>query len=200
MSEKEIRHFQLDNIEVRKDDDNKIESFEGYVVKYDTRSHFLGFYETVDKRAFDNTLKEDNNIFALYNHDWDKPLASTRNKSLELSTDDTGLRFKLTPKANTSFMKDVRELVNSGELRGMSFGFRVRDDEWTTKDGHDYRTLKDVDIAEITLTHRPAYESSEVSIRSYEDYKAEKEQEEQRNKDLELLKLQFKLFKLKQQI
>ena len=190
MNDKEIRHFQLDDIEVRKDDDNKIESFEGYVVKYDTRSHFLGFYETVDKRAFDNTLQSDNNIFALFNHDWDKPLASTRNKSLELTTDDTGLKFKLTPKANTSFMNDVRELVNSGELRGMSFGFRVKDDEWTTKDGYDYRTLKDVDVAEITLTHRPAYESSEVSIRSYEDYKEEKEQQEQRNQELELLKLQ----------
>src|SRR5699024_4887775 len=165
MSEKEIRHFQLDNIEVRKEDD-KVQSFEGYVVRFNTRSHYLGFYEKVDKRAFDNTLEREDNIFALFNHDWDKPLASTRNKSLELFTDDEGLRFRLTPKANKSFMNDVRELVDSGELRGMSFGFVVNEDEWESRDGEDYRTLKDVDVMEVTLTHRPAYESSEVSLRS----------------------------------
>lgn len=201
MTEQEMRHFQIDNIEVRKNDNDEVESFEGYVVKFDTRSHYLGFYEKVDKRAFDNTLKKDNNIFALFNHDWSKPLASTRNKSLELYTDKEGLRFKLSPKAKTTFLRDVRELVDSGELRGMSFGFIVNDDDWETRDGEDYRTLKDVDVAEITLTHNPAYESSEVNIRSHENYKEEKRKaKEKRDADLELLKLKSNLLKMKYNI
>lgn len=198
MNEKEIRH--IEDIEIRATKENDTVSLSGYVVKFDTRSHFLGFYETVDKRAFDKSLKSDNNIFALYNHDWNQILGSTRNDSLKLTTDDTGLRFELTPKANTTFMKDVVELVNSGELRGCSFGFRVKDDDWTTKDGTDYRTLKDVELMECTLTALPAYESSEVSNRSYEAYKQEREQEEQRNKDLALLQLQLDLIKLKNKI
>src|SRR5699024_4707879 len=168
----------------------------GYVVRFNTRSHYLGFYEKVDKRAFDNTLEREDNIFALFNHDWDKPLASTRNKSLELFTDDEGLRFRLTPKANTSFMNDVRELVNSGELRGMSFGFIVNEDEWESRDGEDYRTLKDVDVAEVTLTHRPAHESSEVSLRSYEAFKEEQRKEKQKEDDLQLLRLKSNLIKM----
>lgn len=190
MAQKETRF--IEDIEIRANKEEDTISLSGYVVKFDTRSHFLGFYETVDKRAFDRTIKEDNNVYALFNHDWDKPLASTRNGTLELSTDDVGLRFKLTPKANTSYMRDIVELVNSGELRGCSFGFKASDDDWTTKDGYDYRTLKDVDLLEVTLTPVPAYESSQVSVRSYDKYK-----EEQRKQELELLKLQLDLIKLK---
>src|SRR5699024_7534781 len=89
-----------------------------------------------------------------------------------------------------------RELVDSGELRGMSFGFVVNEDEWETRDGEDYRTLQDVDVMEVTLTHRPAYESSEVSLRSYEAFKAEQRKEKQKEDDLELLRLKSNLIKM----
>lgn len=190
--ELEKRHFQLDEIETRMADD-KVVSFSGYVVKFGKPSVDMGFTEYVDKRAFDNTLKDDDhNIFALYNHDWDKPLASTRNGTLKLWADERGLQFELTPKADTSFMRDVKELVESGELRGCSFGFRVNKDKWETRDGKDYRILLDVDLFEVTLTSNPAYQSSEISTRSYDEYKQQKEQQ---SEELELLKTELDLLK-----
>lgn len=169
MNDIELRSHQVEEVRVNKTDDSI--TLEGYVAKFNSRSRFMGFYEEIDKRAFDNTLKNNNNIFALYNHDWDKVLASTRNGTLELNADDTGLRFVLKPSANTSFMNDVKELVDSGELRGMSFGFITRDDEWRSESGVDVRTLKDIDLKEVTLTPIPAYESTEVALRSYEAFK-----------------------------
>lgn len=189
--QKEVRHLQIDEIRTQKTDDEVL-SFSGYVVKFGEPSEDLGFIEYVDRNAFTNTLADENkNIFALYNHDWDKPIASVRNGSLELSVDDTGLAFTITPKANTTYLRDVIELVNSGELQGMSFGFRVLDDEWETRDGKDVRTLKDIDLFEVTLTANPAYQSSEVVCRSHEEYKeqAQRELDKQNTKRKLLLEL-----------
>ena len=175
MSKMEIRKHDVQELRIEQQDDTV--TLHGYVTKYNERSQFMGFYEQVDKRAFDNTLKNDNNVFALYNHDWNKILGSTRNGTLKLETDDIGLKFTLQPKANTSFLNDARELVDSGELRGMSFGFIVKEDDWESRDGHDIRTLKDVDLREVTLTAIPAYESSEVALRSYQDYIGKNEEQ-----------------------
>ena len=175
MSKMEIRKHEVQELRIEQQDDTV--TLHGYVTKYNERSQFMGFYEQVDKRAFDNTLKNDNNVFALYNHDWNKILGSTRNGTLKLETDDIGLKFTLQPKANTSFLNDARELVDSGELRGMSFGFIVKEDDWESRDGHDIRTLKDVDLREVTLTAIPAYESSEVALRSYQDYIGKNEEQ-----------------------
>lgn len=175
MSKMEIRKHDVQELRIEQQDDTV--TLHGYVTKYNERSQFMGFYEQVDKKAFDNTLKNDNNVFALYNHDWNKILGSTRNGTLKLETDDIGLKFTLQPKANTSFLNDARELVDSGELRGMSFGFIVKEDDWESRDGHDIRTLKDVDLREVTLTAIPAYESSEVALRSYQDYIGKNEEQ-----------------------
>lgn len=175
MNEIEIRQVSLDTIETRSEEDSL--TLSGYVAKFDSRSEFMGFYEEIDKRAFDKTLKRGDNIFALYNHDWNKVLGSTRNQSLELEKDSTGLKFTLTPKAKTTFMNDLRELVESGELRGMSFGFVVKNDEWISKKGEDIRVLKDIELKEVTFTPIPAYESSEVALRSYQAFKDEVKQD-----------------------
>ena len=175
MSKMEIRKHEVQELRIEHQDDTV--TLHGYVTKYNERSQFMGFYEQVDKKAFDNTLKNDNNVFALYNHDWNKILGSTRNGTLKLETDDIGLKFTLQPKANTSFLNDARELVDSGELRGMSFGFIVKEDDWESRDGQDIRTLKDVDLREVTLTAIPAYESSEVALRSYQDYIGKNEEQ-----------------------
>lgn len=175
MSKMEIRKHEVQELRIEQQDDTV--TLHGYVTKYNERSQFMGFYEQVDKKAFDNTLKNDNNVFALYNHDWNKILGSTRNGTLKLETDDIGLKFTLQPKANTSFLNDARELVDSGELRGMSFGFIVKEDDWESRDGQDIRTLKDVDLREVTLTAIPAYESSEVALRSYQDYIGKNEEQ-----------------------
>ena len=175
MSKMEIRKHEVQELRIEQQDDTV--TLHGYVTKYNERSQFMGFYEQVDKKAFDNTLKNDNNVFALYNHDWNKILGSTRNGTLKLETDDIGLKLTLQPKANTSFLNDARELVDSGELRGMSFGFIVKEDDWESRDGHDIRTLKDVDLREVTLTAIPAYESSEVALRSYQDYIGKNEEQ-----------------------
>lgn len=181
MSEVEQRFYVENELRTLTVDDKTV--IEGYAAKFNERSQFMGFYEQIDRRAFDESLAEQANIFALYNHNHDKPLGSTRNGTLELITDDIGLRFKIIPKANTSYLKDVKELVDNGEIRGMSFGFIAMEDDWKDEGGVSVRTLKNVSLKEITITPYPAYESSEVALRSMNKFKDEiKNEQEARQK------------------
>ena|SRR5699024_485975 len=195
MVDKEIRH--LKGIEVRDSEETNVPTFEGYVTRFNSVGSVGDFHEQINERAFDNSLKSNNNIFILYNHSWDHILGSTRNESLKLYKDNDGLRFKFTPKADTSYLRDIKELVKNNEISGMSFGFRVNEDTWKTdEEGRDVRTVLDVDLMEVTITPIPFYSSSEVSLRSYEAFKEEQRKAKQTEDDLQLLRLKSNLIKM----
>ena len=185
----ETRSIILNNIETRQEEDNYI--IEGYINKYNSRSQFMGFFEEVEKGAFDRSLSTRDFIPALYNHDSSKILGSTRSKSLMLESDEIGLKYSLRINKNISYANDVFELVKSGDVEGCSFGFICTKDEWTTlEDGTSLRTIKEVDLLEVTITPFPAYLDSNASCRSYDKYLNTKENELTKRKlqiELELL-------------
>lgn len=188
---KEIRKIYVDSIELRALDDNSM-VIEGYITKFNTRSQYMGFFEQVSPTAFSKTLADGHNIFAMYNHDDDKILGSTKTNSLQLSVDNIGLRFSLNINPNISYAKDVYELVKTKEVEGCSFGFITNEDDWTMQsDGTDLRTLLDVTLIEVTITPFPAYLDSEASTRSWEQHK--KDLENNKNNELRLRKLKLEL-------
>jgi len=63
-------------------------------------------------------------VHALYEHNYTQLLGLTNFGTLVLSDDDTGLRFELTP-PNLQLGNHVLELVERGDICGMSFGFRA---------------------------------------------------------------------------
>ncbi|MFD2681209.1 HK97 family phage prohead protease [Bacillus seohaeanensis] len=189
--QKEIRKIDVESIEVNS---NEEESFliEGYINKFNTRSQFMGFFEQVDKNAFNRTLADGHNIFGLYNHDSSKILGSTKTNSLQLFVDDIGLRFSLNINPNVSYAKDTYELVRSGDVEGCSFGFYVTDDDWDyLEDGTELRVIKDLELIEVTITPFPAYLTSEASCRSYEEFK--QEVKEQKNRELKQRQIAIEL-------
>ena len=189
MQEKEFRNIPL-NI-VSKDKENKDELIlEGYINKYNTRSEFMGFFEEIERGAFNKSIESDTFIPMLYNHDDDKILGSTRSGTLKLISDDVGLKFTLKMNPNISYTRDVYELIKSGDVKGCSFGFIVNQDEWRTLDnGADLRIIKELTLYEVTITPYPAYKASEVSCRSYNDFIANKEKQEKE----ELLKRKLEI-------
>lgn len=197
VKEKEFRNILGINI---KENDTEINDLiiEGYINKYNTRSEYMGFFEEIEKGAFDKSLNENEFIPMLYNHDGDKILGSTRSGTLNLSSDDIGLKFELKINPKVSYAKDVYELVKSGDIRGCSFGFFVNKDEWKTLDnGINLRIIKDLTLNEVTITPYPAYKTSEASCRSFNNFKAieQKKKEdmilkEKIEMELELIQLQ----------
>jgi HK97 family phage prohead protease len=97
-----------------------------------------GWTESVDKRAFDVTLREKPDLHLLINHEG-MPLARTKSGTLQLSTDGKGLRVK-APNLDRRD-PDVQRLevkMQRGDMDEMSFAFRVKNDVWnsdeTTRD------------------------------------------------------------------
>ena len=129
--QKEIRKFITTDLKTRTEENSSERIISGYINKFNTRSQFMGFYEEVDNGAFDKTLADGHNIYAMYNHNSDKILGSSRSGSLKLNVDNVGLHFELRINPNISYASDIAELVKSGDLEGCSFGFWVTDDEWT---------------------------------------------------------------------
>ena len=77
-------------ISIREDPtDSDVMAIKGYVVKFNERSHLLydEWYERVAKGAFAKSLEE-NTIKALWNHNSDIVLGSTKSKTLKLEEDD----------------------------------------------------------------------------------------------------------------
>lgn len=189
--EKEIRQLVVENIETRAlEDGNMI--IEGYVATFNSKSKFMGFYEVIDARAFDSTLSDGHNIFMLYNHDWDKPLADTETNTLSLSVDNIGLRFSLTLDKSISYSIDAYNLVRKKLIKGCSFGFITNNESWSTNENfEDIRILLDVTLLECTLTPIPAYNQTSADVRSYKEYKDN--QNEEKNNEIRKRKLLLEL-------
>ncbi|MCM3792501.1 HK97 family phage prohead protease [Priestia megaterium] len=187
--QKELRQIDIESIETRATETDKY-VIEGYINKFGHKSQFMGFFEQVDRNAFNRTLAQGHNIFGMYNHSSDKILGSTKTGSLTLSVDEVGLRFSLKINPKISYANDVYELVRSGDVEGCSFGFYVLEDEWSIQeDGTELRTILDLELLECTITPHPAYLDSEASIRSYVLFKSKQEDEIEQQKQEEQRKL-----------
>jgi HK97 family phage prohead protease len=193
---KEFRNTVLDKVKIDLiEEEKKIVS--GYVNKFNDLSEDLGFFESVKAGAFKRSLESGKNILALFDHDTSKILGSTGSETLILKEDDTGLYFELSLNEKLSYTRDILELIEMKALGNCSFGFLVKEDEWEVKDGVYYRNLLDIELMEITLTGLPAYQSSEFSLRSLENFKQGKEQEKMKELETRKLKLTLELMKLK---
>ena len=68
--------------------------------------------------------------------------------------------------SKTSYGKDYYELIKDGILRNMSFGFNVIKDSWKQgKNGILERSIKDLNLFEVSVVTNPAYPQSNLSAR-----------------------------------
>ena len=80
--------------------------------------------------------------------------------------DSHGLRVKARLSDNW-LVEPVRDAIRDGAISGMSFRFRVVDDNWTrTKNGIAERTIREVELYEVGPVVFPAYEQTTVGVRS----------------------------------
>jgi HK97 family phage prohead protease len=141
----------------------------GYASVYNAPSHPLTvrginnnkpFIERVSPGAFDRSLSS--NVSMLVGHDPKELLANTKSGLLQLNSDAKGLAFEVNL-PDTQKAKDIRALVEAGVLSEMSFGFFVRSDAWNGSE----RTLKEVDLREISIVETGAYGQTSAEARTY---------------------------------
>ena len=145
------------------------DGFVGYAAVFNSPSEPLPFIERIAPGAFTRTLRDRKKDIKLYvNHNSDMVLASRRSGTLRLSEDERGLRVE-ADLPDTTAGRDIRELMRTGVVDKMSFGFQVdrKGDKWSD-DGME-RTLTSVRLFEVSIvTGFPAYEATMAAVRSLE--------------------------------
>ena len=173
-NDKEIRLANIADfsIEHRKDEDGGKMIIEGYAAVYDDETLIgdeeWGFYESIERGAFDGANMKD--VPLKYNHSDAVPiLARTRNKSLELKTDDKGL-FIHAELLDTQDNIDMYKRIKAGLIDKMSFAFTVRKEGETWEKGKTpKRSIKQFDrIFDVSVVDVPAYEGTSIYARSLE--------------------------------
>jgi HK97 family phage prohead protease len=133
-------------------------TFEGYAAVFNSRSQNLGgFTEFVAPGAFTRSLKARNDVKLLWNHDSGAVLGSTRAGSMTLTEDAKGLKV-IAKLPNTQLGRDTAELLRTGLVDSMSFGFNVIKDKWNGSG--DERTLESVRLFEVSVVAFPAYQAT----------------------------------------
>ena len=142
----------------------------GYVNQTEQLSHELGmskrFKEKISKGAFKKAIQNSaRDIDFLAEHDSSIVLASTKNDSLQLREDDKGLYMEARI-INTGAGRDWYEMISSGLITNMSFGFRSVADEWRSIGENLFeRTISDLELFEVSAVRNPAYAQSSISNR-----------------------------------
>lgn len=123
------------------------------------------FLEQIAPGAFSDSIDNDD-VRALWNHNPDYVLGRNKAGTLRMEEDDRGLAIEIDP-PDTQWARDLMHSINRGDISQMSFGFRVLEQDWgKNDDGDDVRTLKKVELWDVSPVTYPFYEGTDVALRS----------------------------------
>lgn len=163
--EAELRAQYGENVELRTaevraaGDDSLV--VEGYASNFDVEYDLGYFKESVARGAFDDVLEDD--VRFLLNHTG-APLARTTNGTLELSIDETGLKYRAAL-ADTQDGRDLYKLIKRGDITQSSFAFTIDKDEWS--EDRSTRTITKIGrLLDTSAVTYPASPSTTVAARN----------------------------------
>lgn len=139
----------------------------GYAAVFGGEADIGGsFREVIAPGAFTQTLKTAD-VRAYFDHDRGRVLGRMSAGTLRLTEDARGLAVEIDL-PDTTDGRDVRTLIERGDITGMSFGFIVRHDEWDETSNPPTRTIHAVELREVSVVSEPAYGDTSIALRSFE--------------------------------
>jgi len=142
----------------------------GYAAMFNKRTTiYPGFDEVIAPGAFGKSLAAKDDVRALFNHNPDHVLGRLAADTLTLEEDTQGLKYDITL-PDTQFANDLHVLISRGDITGSSFAFRSLVDEWDKTDPKtSLRTLKEVQLFDVSPVTYPAYKQTKVSARAMQE-------------------------------
>lgn len=194
------RSFEMNGLETIEEEGN----IRGHGAVFEQKVSIGGyFYETIERGAFDGCDLSD--VMLYINHGTQTiPLARSRGSSptMKLAVDNKGLCVEASLDIeNNNEARAVYSSLKRGDLDGMSFAFKIKEQRWENLDTKTPTRVitKFAKVYEVSIVDRPAYSSAEVSARSIYTTGAEDELKEARSTItnnsnlLELEKLKIKI-------
>lgn len=138
----------------------------GYPAKFNKLSQRMwGMREMIMPGAFKRTLAEGADVRGLLNHDPNYVLGRNKAGTMRLSEDKVGLRMEIDA-PDTQWARDLMTSIDRGDISQGSFRFRTVTDNWRMQDGETIRELHDVDLMDASVVTFPAYEDTDIGVRS----------------------------------
>lgn len=155
----------------------------GYPILFNTEAEIYDFWygevrETILPTALNGT--DLTNVYLITGHNIEPDKVLGRNGvNMRMEVDETGLFFECEL-PNTDHARDMYNLIESGIVDGMSFGFTCSDE---VNESTMTRTIIHIDeLFEVSITPFPAYKEASVIVQKQrtkeEQEKLAKEQEE----------------------
>jgi len=176
-------------------------TIEGYAIVFNKRSEvMLDWDSNIGWRKFVEIISPDAlkaedlkkyDIRALVEHNRERLLARSRygTGTLELDVDEHGLFYRFEA-PNTADGNYAVEMVKRGDISGSSFAFRVENDSWEKEGDIWVRTINGFSgLYDVTITTDPAYQQTEVSVRSLEERENKLNSKENNIYKFQILKL-----------
>lgn len=185
--ERRLMEFEEEDELVIEPRQNGQTSIVGYAAVYNRLSLDLGggLREEILPGAFDKILNRQRgkaDVVALFNHDSNIVLGRTSSGTLELSSDEKGLRYVVTPPNSRD---DILELIRRRDVRGSSFAFTVDKSGERFRQTDEGKTIRQISevkgLYDVGPVLTPAYPASSatVAMRSYQAWLAEQKQPEE---------------------
>lgn len=184
----ELRNKYGEDVEVRTAEIRAHESqqmvVEGYASVFDS-VYNIGFDETVDRGAFDNVLDDDVRFF--FDHGG-TPLARTKNGTLQLSVDETGLHYRAELN-DTTAGRDLFAAIQRGDVSESSFAFIIEKEQ---RDAAGVRHIEKVGrLLDCSAVSYPASPATSVESRTKKEIETQPQTTKlrQNHTDMELGKM-----------
>lgn len=152
-------------IEVRAAADGASVQVAGYAAVFNSPTEVGGYFmEQIAPGAFDDVLGDD--VRLLVNHT-DLPLARSTSGNLRISVDARGLFIEADLDASDPDVLRIVPKMTRGDLREMSFAFRVDVETWDESGDVPLRTINRIsELVDVSLVTVPAYPDTEIALRS----------------------------------
>ena len=199
------REYRAMRMEVRTDGAQDAQTVEGYATTFG-EPHLLYEYgfedgtyrvmEQVDPHAFDNC--DMNDVIMQYDHEG-RVFARTKNNTLQLATDETGLKVT-ADLSGTEIGRQLYTEIKGGYTDKMSFGFVVAEDKReVTRDLENHittvnRTITKIKkLYDVSAVSLPANDATSISARKFLDGEIERIKAERLQRADTATKIKLKL-------
>lgn len=132
---------------------------------YEMYDMFGPYTETVDRGAFDVTLRADPDVAFLLNHRG-ATMARTKSGTLELNASDEGLVSDAYCNPERADVRDLAHAIGDGDIDQMSFAFRIVRGSWSP-DFTEYRILEvDLHRGDVSAVNYGANPNTSIAARA----------------------------------
>lgn len=160
----EVRH-----VEFRAADADDGQTLEGYAAVFnewtDIRDAMGSYREQIAPGAFKRSLGQRTPVLQ-FDHGTHPLIGSLPLGTFTVMREDRNGLFVKARLSDNWLVQPVRDAIRDKAISGMSFRFRVIDEDWGADDAGETRTIKEVELLEAGPVVFPAYDQTSVAVRS----------------------------------